>query len=74
MLPAQRPKAAAVPDPLPDPEPASPSLPEPDPGVFHPEPPPQSPIDAASQDISEQAAQDSSACANPSPDYNIKRS
>jgi hypothetical protein len=28
-------------DPVPDPEPASPSLPEPDPGVFHhtPEPP-----------------------------------
>ncbi len=25
-------------DPLPDPEPAAPSLPEPDPGVFHHEP------------------------------------
>jgi hypothetical protein len=38
MLPPQRPKIAHAPDPVPDPEPASPSLPEPDPGVFHHEP------------------------------------
>jgi SAM-dependent methyltransferase len=37
MLPPQKPKIPDVRDPLPDPEPASPSLPEPDPGVFHPE-------------------------------------
>jgi len=41
MLPEQR--AAAIPDPLPDPEPASPSLPEPDPGVYHHEPAPRAP-------------------------------
>jgi Methyltransferase domain len=38
MLPPQRPKNAHIPDPVPDPEPASPSLPGPDPGVFHHEP------------------------------------
>jgi len=38
MLPPQRPKMTAVADPVPDPEPASPSLPEPDPAVFHREP------------------------------------
>jgi hypothetical protein len=43
MLPPQRPKSREIDDPLPDPEPASPSLSEPDPGVFHHEPgdPPQ---------------------------------
>jgi SAM-dependent methyltransferase len=35
MLPPQKPKATPIADPVPDPEPASPSLPEPDPGVFH---------------------------------------
>ena len=35
MLPPQKSKTANVLDPVPDPEPASPSLPEPDPGVFH---------------------------------------
>jgi hypothetical protein len=35
QLPPQRPRSAEVEDPVPDPEPASPSLPEPDPGVFH---------------------------------------
>jgi ubiquinone/menaquinone biosynthesis C-methylase UbiE len=35
MLPEQR--APAIADPVPDPEPASPSLPEPDPGVYHPQ-------------------------------------
>lgn len=42
MLPPQRsapPQTAdLMPDPLPNPEPASPSLPAPDPGVFHHEP------------------------------------
>ena len=41
MLPPQRVashKSHQVEDPLPDPEPASPSLPGPDPGVFHREP------------------------------------
>jgi SAM-dependent methyltransferase len=38
MLPPQKPKHHAPLDPVPDPEPASPSLPEPDPGVFHREP------------------------------------
>ena len=38
QLPPQRPKSAPVADPVPDPEPASPSLPEPDPGVFHHQP------------------------------------
>jgi len=38
QLPPQRPKAADVNDPVPDPEPASPSLPEPDPALFHPDP------------------------------------
>lgn len=38
MLPPQRSKVPAIPDPVPDPEPASPSLPIPDPGVFHHEP------------------------------------
>lgn len=38
MLPPQKPKVAPIADPVPDPEPASPSLPEPDPGVFHHEP------------------------------------
>jgi ubiquinone/menaquinone biosynthesis C-methylase UbiE len=37
MLPPQAPRTL-VPDPLPDPEPASPSLPEPDPGIYHREP------------------------------------
>jgi SAM-dependent methyltransferase len=35
MLPPQRSNLRAIPDPVPDPEPASPSLPGPDPGVFH---------------------------------------
>jgi SAM-dependent methyltransferase len=35
MLPPQKPRIADVQDPVPDPEPASPSLAEPDPGVFH---------------------------------------
>jgi SAM-dependent methyltransferase len=35
MLPPQKPKAHQLLDPLPDPEPASPSLPGPDPEVFH---------------------------------------
>jgi SAM-dependent methyltransferase len=34
-LPPQRPKTPFPPDPVPDPEPSSPSLAEPDPGVFH---------------------------------------
>jgi hypothetical protein len=38
MLPPQRQKTSTVPDPVPDPEPASPSLDAPDPGVFHHEP------------------------------------
>ena len=38
MLPPQRPKSGGIDDPVPDPEPASPSLPGPDPGVFHREP------------------------------------
>ena len=38
QLPPQRPRTPQVPDPVSDPEPASPSLPEPDPGVFHHEP------------------------------------
>jgi ubiquinone/menaquinone biosynthesis C-methylase UbiE len=46
MLPPQHPRIDLVADPLPDPEPASPSLPGPDPGVFHREPgasPPEPP-------------------------------
>jgi len=40
LLPTQRARdAAGPPDPVPNPEPASPSLPEPDPGVFRPDPP-----------------------------------
>jgi len=38
MLPPQRSTTRAVDDPVPDPEPASPSLSGPDPGVFHHEP------------------------------------
>ena len=38
MLPPQKPKTTHPLDPVPDPEPASPSLSGPDPGVFHPEP------------------------------------
>jgi len=38
MLPLQHHKSREIDDPLPDPEPASPSLPGPDPGVFHREP------------------------------------
>jgi ubiquinone/menaquinone biosynthesis C-methylase UbiE len=38
MLPPQQARPALPPDPLPDPEPASPSLPGPDPGVYHREP------------------------------------
>jgi hypothetical protein len=51
MLLPQRPKPAAIPDPVPNPEPVGPSLPDPDPGVFHHEPKPllpekpQPPID-----------------------------
>jgi SAM-dependent methyltransferase len=41
MLPEQR--TPAIADPLPDPEPASPSLPEPDPGVYRREPAPRAP-------------------------------
>jgi hypothetical protein len=37
-MPPQRPSSRPIDDPVPDPEPASPSLPGPDPGVFHPEP------------------------------------
>jgi SAM-dependent methyltransferase len=37
MLPPQKQKGEDVLDPVPDPEPASPSLAEPDPGVFHPD-------------------------------------
>jgi len=40
MLPPQKPKVDLPPDPVPDPEPASPSLPGPDPGVFHHDPVP----------------------------------
>jgi hypothetical protein len=40
QLPPQRPRAPHPPDPVPDPEPVSPSLPGPDPGVFHPASPP----------------------------------
>ena len=43
LLPPQRPRVDPVSDPVPDPEPASPSLPEPDPGVFHPDPAPPAP-------------------------------
>jgi hypothetical protein len=44
LLPTQRARdAAGPPDPVPNPEPASPSLPEPDPGVFHPDPAPSAP-------------------------------
>ncbi len=52
QLPPQRPKTAPLADPVPDPEPASPSLPEPDPAVFHPAPDstacgtPQNPADS----------------------------
>ena len=38
MLPPQRSSSRPIDDPVPDPEPASPSLPGPDPGVFHPDP------------------------------------
>jgi ubiquinone/menaquinone biosynthesis C-methylase UbiE len=47
QLPPQRPKTPQISDPVPDPEPASPSLPGPDPGVFHPDPAPACPEDAA---------------------------
>jgi len=50
MLPPQRPnskKPHAVDDPLPDPEPASPSLPGPDPGVFQHEPGDPDPPDSS---------------------------
>ena len=40
-------------DPLPDPEPAAPSLPEPDPGVFHHEP--GEPTEEAEEEESDQA-------------------
>jgi len=43
MLPPQHPQTDPVADPLPDPEPASPSLPGPDPGVYHREPRPPLP-------------------------------
>lgn len=39
MLPPQKPKAVDVEDPIPDPEPPSPSLPEADPGIYHPNQP-----------------------------------
>lgn len=45
QLPPQRPRTHAIPDPVPDPEPASPSLPEPDPAVFHPDPPQSRPAE-----------------------------
>jgi hypothetical protein len=48
MLRPQHPnsaKARAIDDPLPDPEPASPSLPGPDPGVYHREPGEPPPIE-----------------------------
>jgi SAM-dependent methyltransferase len=38
MLLPQRHSSHSIADPVPDPEPASPSLPGPDPGVFHPDP------------------------------------
>jgi hypothetical protein len=43
QLPPQRLKVPEIADPVPDPEPASPSLPGPDPGVFHHEPGPDPP-------------------------------
>jgi SAM-dependent methyltransferase len=46
QLPPQR--LPATPDPVPDPEPASPSLPEPDPGVFHHEISPPKPQNSPS--------------------------
>lgn len=49
MLPPQKPKIVTTPDPVPDPEPASPSLPEPDPGVFHHEPARDVPINKPGQ-------------------------
>ena len=42
QLPPQRQRSDQVTDPLPDPEPPSPSLPAPDPGVFRPDPPAKS--------------------------------
>ncbi|GAC1425619.1 MAG: hypothetical protein NVSMB62_22850 [Acidobacteriaceae bacterium] len=49
MLPPQRLHPATDPkDPVPNPEPASPSLPEPDPGVFHHDPTPTPPAKPAS--------------------------
>jgi SAM-dependent methyltransferase len=46
QLPPQRPKTPPIDDPVPDPEPASPSLPGPDPGVFHHDPAPACPDDS----------------------------
>jgi len=45
MLPPQRPSSRPIDDPVPDPEPASPSLPGPDPAVFHPDPCPKEPAE-----------------------------
>lgn len=50
MLPPQKPKATPVADPVPDPEPASPSLPEPDPGVFHHDVDPPKPAKSAASE------------------------
>jgi hypothetical protein len=49
MLPPQKPKIATIPDPVPDPEPASPSLPEPDPGVYHHDPARDVPVNKPGQ-------------------------
>ena len=46
MLPPQRHSSRAIDDPVPDPEPPSPSLPGPDPGVFHHEPGDPPPLDS----------------------------
>ena len=40
MATQEQPESPPINDPLPDPEPSVPSLPGPDPGVFHHEPPP----------------------------------
>ncbi|HEY5328656.1 MAG TPA: hypothetical protein VIJ79_02130 [Acidobacteriaceae bacterium] len=43
---SERPAQHLPEDPLPDPEPAAPSLSEPDPGVYHHEPAPQASKDS----------------------------
>lgn len=49
MLPPQKPKIATIPDPVPDPEPASPSLAEPDLGVYHHDPARDVPVNKPGQ-------------------------